>query len=109
MYDVGVAQVLTSAQLANNSALAPERWHVEPLTEDRHLVAHRDPEAWLKQEAGSASEPRRWADFLNDEVVSQARADFGEAIMTAETLERHPGPLSPRHLQAVATWLRKNP
>jgi hypothetical protein len=91
VYDAFVAQVLTERQLAKTSELPSERWSVEDLGTGRHLVVHRTPDLWFDKDPtphGDRTGPR--VSPVSDEVLAQARADFGDAIMTPRTLEEHP-------------------
>jgi hypothetical protein len=91
VYDAYVAQVLTQSQLAKTSDLPPTRWSIEDLGADRHLVVHRAPDLWFENDPtpyGDRVGPR--ISPVSDEVLAQARADFGDAIMTSRTLEEHP-------------------
>ena len=76
VHDAHVSQVMTSAQLARTHDLDASRWSVQQVDADRHLVTATDPAPWLEGPS--------------DDVISQARSDFGEAILTPATLAAHP-------------------
>lgn len=96
VHDAFVSQVLTTSQLSKTHDLAPERWRIETLSEDRHLVSSTDPQAWYDPDPTPIGErPVPFTACVADEVLAQARADFGEAIMTPQTLEEHPPDLPP--------------
>ncbi len=100
VFDAGVAQVLTTSQLTKTT-LAPERWHVEDLGNDRHLVTALDPDPWLHPDPhyihqGNTLPP----DWTDPEVLAAARADFGPAILTLHTLRQNPPPLTADQIRA---------
>jgi hypothetical protein len=97
VFDAYVAQVLTDGQLALTRDLSAERWDVRALDRGRHLVVSRQPEAWLRMDVTPPDDDLarsvsglRPALAVPPAVLEQARADFGDAIMTLETLREHP-------------------
>jgi hypothetical protein len=81
-------QVLTDAHLERAHDLTD--WDITPLANGRHLVAAKDVEGWFGTLA-----PRDWRVVGtvpplpdNRDLVEKARADFGEMILTPDTLER---------------------
>lgn len=81
-------QVLTDAHLERAHDLSD--WDVTALANGRHLVAAKDVEGWFGTLA-----PRDWRSLGttpplpdNRELVEKARADFGDMILTADTLNR---------------------
>lgn len=97
VFDAFVAQILTDRQLARVRSLDPTRWEVSSIGADRHLVRHRKAEQWLDDDPVPLPERpegrrarRRPVHAAPPEVLAQARADFGDAIMTLETLASQP-------------------
>ncbi len=74
--DARGVQVLTDAHLTKARDLSG--WTVQPLGAGRHLVQAKQLEAWY---ASPEPEPG---------VVGQARADFGDMILTLDAIKRHP-------------------
>ena len=71
-------QVLRDEHLANARNL--RGWHITELGAGRHLVEANDLAAW-------------YADELPDpDVVTSARNDFGEMLLTKETIAANPPP-----------------
>ena len=103
VFDAGVAQVLTTSQLAKTT-LPPDRWTVTDLGADRHLVTANNPDPWLHPDPHYVHPnydlPPDWSD---PEVLAAARADFGPAIMTVDTLRQHPPPLTPEQIRTDPT------
>ena len=75
MPDAYGIQLLHPAHMKRTGDLAG--WHVEELASGHCLVSALDPVAWFE---GGAP---------NDETLTAARRDFGEAIMDDELVERH--------------------
>jgi hypothetical protein len=109
VFDAFVAQVLTDRQLAHTRSLDPTRWEISPVGADRHLVRHRQPEQWLDndpvplpQRPNGQLARKRPVHAPPPEVLAQARADFGDAIMTLDTLATHPfiEPVTGEHFPA---------
>lgn len=89
VHDAYAQQVMTGSQLAKTQALPTSRWHVEALGGDRHLVTHTDPGAWFDltdTPTGHEAQPSP----VSEDVLHQARIDFGDAIMTPRTLADYP-------------------
>jgi hypothetical protein len=78
VFDAYGIQLLTDAHLAHARDLSG--WHVETVAPGRHLVRARDLDAWY-----DGARP----DLI---VLEQARADFSDMILTAETLAAQPRP-----------------
>lgn len=90
VYDACVTQVLTSSQLEKIHELPGERWSVEDL-DDRYLVRHLQPELWFDTDPRPFNDrPGQLGSPIDEATLAQARADFGDAIMTPSTLETHP-------------------
>lgn len=101
VFDAGVAQVLTTSQLTKTN-LPPERWHVDDLRDDRHLVTAADPDPWLHPDPhyihrDNTTLPPDWTD---PDALATARADFGHAILTLDTLRQNPPPLTADQIRA---------
>lgn len=103
VFDAGVAQVLTSSQLAKTT-LPKNRWQIEDLGGDRHLVTALDPDPWFNPHPYYVHEgntlPPDWTD---PELLATARADFGHAILTLDTLRQHPPPLTSDQIRTDPT------
>jgi hypothetical protein len=98
LVDAFVAQLVSDAQLARARDLSPGRWDVTALGDGHHLVVARDPRPWfdldpvpLPARPGYDDAWRRSPVHAVDATaLALARADFGGAIMTLETLDEHP-------------------
>lgn len=73
--DVNGIQVLTEAHLARANDLS--NWSIKSLPGGRHLVASKDIEGWYTNHEPEA------------DLLSRARSDFGEMILTKELAEEH--------------------
>jgi len=73
--DVNGIQVLTDAHLARANDLSA--WSITSLNAGRHLVEAKDLAAWY---ANPEPDPR---------LLEQARADFGNMILTPEAIVEH--------------------
>ena len=71
-------QVLTDQHLTNARDLSG--WDVESLRGGRHLVRAKDLSPWY-----ATPEP-------DPDVLARARRDFGDMILTTETIKRNPPP-----------------
>jgi hypothetical protein len=104
VFDAGVAQVLTSSQLAK-TGLSPERWSVRDLEAERYLVTYNDPDVWLHSDPHYVHTDRGTLppDWSHPDAFAAARADFGPAIMSLETLRQHPPPMTAEQISADPT------
>jgi hypothetical protein len=96
--DAYVQQVVTSAHLnrmQERHPLDPQRWRIENLGHDRHVVTSTDPAPWLD------ADPRAYTRDDNYdtrpplpglETLASARADFAPALLTRDVLAKHPTP-----------------
>ena len=88
-------QVVTGAHLLRLGELPSERWMVEDLGRDRYLVTARDLAAWFDVDprpyGGEDTHFSRPAP-PDPDTLAQARADFADAILTADVLRAHPTP-----------------
>lgn len=64
-------------------------WTIEEVAPDRFLLSASDLEPWY---AGTAAPP---------EIVEKARADFGDMILTWDTILANPGPYTSTHPSVV--------
>lgn len=84
-------QLLTDAHLDHAHDLT--NWDITPLSGGRHLVAAKDLEAWFQPIPGpNVNDPVvRPTDLLpaDPDLIAEARADFGDMIITRRTLEEH--------------------
>jgi hypothetical protein len=103
-----VTQVLTGSQLSK-TYLPAERWTVTPLGQDRHLVRHTQPEMWFDTSPPRFDQGGTRIQAVPQDVLDQAREDFGAAIMTAQTLEEHPPPLPNKEQIRALGLLRLTP
>ena len=96
--DAFVAQVLNDAQLARTFDLDTARWRIARAAADRYLVVAQNPEPWLDadptplpQRPGYDNRARCSPIYpVDDDTLARARADFGDAIMTIDTLRERP-------------------
>lgn len=109
VFDAGIAQVLTGSQLAKTT-LPDSRWTITDLGHDRHLVTSLQPEAWLHPDPHLTYHPFRdpppsdWTETPSHAAaIAAARADFGPAILTLDTLRQHPPPLTPDQIRTDPT------
>lgn len=101
VFDAGVAQVLTTSQLAKTT-LPTDRWNIRDLAHDRYLVTAVDPAPWLHPDPHYVSDFNSpWPDWTDPHVLAAARADFANAIMTLETLRQNPPPLTADQLRTT--------
>jgi len=99
VFDAGVAQVLTSNQLGRTT-LDSQRWKVRDLGSDRYLVTDVDPDAWFYPEPRhrpGRNMPRE--PWMEPDVLATARADFGPAILTLDTVRENPAPLAAERMR----------
>ncbi|GEB16194.1 hypothetical protein GUY44_03005 [Pimelobacter simplex] len=91
--DAHVHQVLIDSQLAKTT-LHPDRWTVTPLGNGRHAVTATNPQPWLdhSDHTRPATADNR-PTGVDATTLARARNDFGDAILTAATLEANPPPL----------------
>lgn len=82
-------QLLTASHLERARDLSS--WDVTSLANGRYLVAAKDPEPWFRPVDGRDERGYCVADPLPDssDVVREARADFGDMILTYDLLEAH--------------------
>ena len=66
-------QILTSAHLAKAHDLSA--WNTTKLDHDHYLVQARDLEPWY-------ATPMRWDSALPEDLITQARTDFGQIVLT---------------------------
>lgn len=66
-------QILTGAHLAKANDLSA--WNTTKLDHDHYLVQAHDLEPWY-------ATPMRWNDSIPEDVLTQARADFGQIVLT---------------------------
>lgn len=98
--DAYLQQVLTSNQLAKIGAvggLPRERWLVEHLGNDRHLVTARDQAPWLALDREPYQKGETYASrpaVPDPATLDQARADFAPALLTYQVHQQHPSPLT---------------
>jgi len=78
--DAAGVNLLTSKHLKHARDLSD--WDVDEVAPDRFLVKAKDLTAWFGQVVPS------------DEVITRARADFGDMILTWDTIVARPGPYS---------------
>lgn len=71
-------QVLTAAHLGHARDLSD--WIIKPLADGRHLVQAKDLEPWFAQPE------------VDPDVLARARDDFGDMILTPETIAANPPP-----------------
>lgn len=83
-------QLLRDAHLERANDLSD--WDITPLPNGRHLVVARDLDAWYRPIEG-LNEHESWDPAnmkpADDAVIAKARADFGDMILTLETITQH--------------------
>lgn len=117
VYDAFVAQVMTRAQFVRTQ-LDPARWDVTELSDDRFEVRARTPTQWFDHDPRplDCRGERGWTSIDNvvarrpspvaPHTLQKSRADFGEAIMTAQTVATYPPDLPARHQEKFERNLR---
>jgi hypothetical protein len=88
-------QVITTSHLQRAHDLSPERWTIEDLGNDRHLVTSKSLADWFDTDYSPyqvGDDRFRDPTVPSHATIAQARADFGPAIMTSEVLEASPIP-----------------
>lgn len=84
--DAYAVQVVTDEHLAKAHDLSA--WHVETVAPGRHLVRAKDLQPWFNLDANLGPydpETRSMRQFPADDVLDQARHDFGDMILSYET------------------------
>lgn len=76
--DAAGVNLLTGKHLAHARDLS--NWTLEEVAPDRYMVSAPDLEPWF---GGVAAPP---------EVIEKARADFGDMLLTSDTIRARPGP-----------------
>lgn len=98
--DAYLQQVMTSSQLTKIDAaggLPAERWLVEHLGNDRHLVTARDQTPWLALDPEPYQKGETYASrpaVPDPATLAQARADFAPALLTYQVHQQFPSPLT---------------
>lgn len=108
VYDAFVAQVMTRAQFERTN-LDAARWDIAEVAGDRFAVHARTPADWFDRDPRPLDCRGKRGGPAIDNVIAQrpspvapkileaARADFGQAIMTAQTVAMRPPELSGRN------------
>ncbi len=85
--DPNPIQVLTDAHLDKAHDLS-QRWDVTPITEGRWLVQAKDLTPWFN-DINELHAERGWQ-YLDQDLLEQARYDFGDMILTQEVAAAQP-------------------
>ena len=98
LIDAHGIQVVTDQQLAAIKNL--DHWDVRPLGHGRHLVSAHDLHEWYSVDLDPWYQKPGNSAFVDSkepappvpELLQQARADFADIVLTADTRHQHPPP-----------------